>query len=120
MEYRVGDRFVVEIDEVEGIEYTNRKFYHLKDLGYFREDLLNKFEKIDENCRDVNVNDVVNVNGGDILFVCTKDNINGDYSRCALMADDGSMWEDVQKNMCCNTGKKVDISSALNTLKNMK
>ena len=29
MEYRVGDRFVVEIDEVEGIEYTNRKFYHL-------------------------------------------------------------------------------------------
>ena len=123
MEYKVGDKFEIEVDQVEETVYTNRKIYHIKSLGYFQEEMLNNLVGIGKiiNCNtDINVNDVVTVNGGDILFVCTKDNINGDSSRCALMADDGSMWEDVQKNMCYNTGKKVDIASVLDALENIK
>lgn len=123
MEYKVGDKFEIEVDQVEETVYTNRKIYHIKGLGYFQEEMLNNLVGIGKiiNCNtDINVNDVVTVNGGDILFVCTKDNIGGDYSKCALMAGDGSLWENVLKDRCYNTGKKVDIASVLDALENIK
>ena len=62
---------------------------------------------------EINVGDVVTVDGGDLTFICTKDNASGDYTKCHLLASDGSVWEDRDKNGLKKTGKSVDISGVL-------
>lgn len=63
--------------------------------------------------KEINVGDVVTVGGGDIKFICTKDNSSGDYSKCHLLSNDGSVWEDCNKSDCKKTGKRVNISDLL-------
>ena len=74
-----------------------------------------KIWKYEEELKEeeIEVGDIVTVCDGDIKFVCTKDNTNGDYSQCHLMANDGSVWEDCNKSDCKKTGKRVNISDLL-------
>ena len=53
------------------------------------------------------------VGGWDITFICTKDNSNGDYTKCHLVAGDGSVYEDCDKFDCQKTGKSIDIGEIL-------
>ena len=62
---------------------------------------------------EIKVGDVVTVGGGDITFICTKDNSNGDYTKCHLVAGDGSVYEDCDKFECQKTGKSIDIGEIL-------
>ncbi len=41
------------------------------------------------------------------------DNANGDYSKCHLLSNDGSVWEDCKKSDCKKVGKKVKIGDLL-------
>ena len=70
-------------------------------------------EKIESYKKEIKVGDVVTVGGGDITFICTKDNSNGDYTKCHLVAGDGSVYEDCDKFDCQKTGKSIDISEIL-------
>lgn len=63
--------------------------------------------------KEIKVGDVVTVGGGDITFICTKDNSNGDYTKCHLVAGDGSVYEDCDKFDCQKTGKSIDIGEIL-------
>ena len=62
---------------------------------------------------EIHVGDVVTVNGGDLTFICTKDSVSGDYTKCHLLTSDGSVWENCDKNVLKKTGKSVDISGIL-------
>ena len=64
-------------------------------------------EKIESFKKEIKVGDVVTVGGGDITFICTKDNSNGDYTKCHLVAGDGSVYEDCNKFDCQKTGKSI-------------
>ena len=70
-------------------------------------------EKIESFKKEIKVGDVVTVDGGDITFICTKDNSNGDYTKCHLVAGDGSVYEDCDKFDCQKTGKSIDIGEIL-------
>lgn len=70
-------------------------------------------EKIESFKKEIKVGDVVTVGGGDITFICTKDNSNGDYTKCHLVAGDGSVYEDCDKFDCQKTGKSIDIGEIL-------
>lgn len=70
-------------------------------------------EKIESFKKEIKVGDVVTVGGGDITFICTKDNSNGDYTKCHLVAGDGSVYEDCDKFDCQKTGKSIDIGKIL-------
>ena len=70
-------------------------------------------EKIESLKKEIKVGDVVTVGGGDITFICTKDNSNGDYTKCHLVAGDGSVYEDCDKFECQKTGKSIDIGEIL-------
>lgn len=70
-------------------------------------------EKIESFNKEINVGDVVTVDGGDITFVCTKDNSSGDFSKCHLVAGDGSVYEDCNKSECQKTGKTINIGTIL-------
>lgn len=70
-------------------------------------------EKIESFKKEIKVGDVVTVSGGDITFICTKDNSNGDYTKCQLVAGDGSVYEDCDKFDCQKTGKSIDIGEIL-------
>ena len=70
-------------------------------------------EKIESFKKEIKVGDVVTVGGGDITFICTKDNSNGDYTKCHLVAGDGSVYEDCDKFECQKTGKSIDIGEIL-------
>ena len=63
--------------------------------------------------KEIKVGDVVTVSGGDITFICTKDNSNGDYTKCHLVAGDGSVYEDCDKFECQKTSKSIDIGEIL-------
>lgn len=63
--------------------------------------------------KEIKVGDVVTVGGGDITFICTKDNSNGDYTKCHLVAGDGSVYENCDKFDCQKTGKSIDIGEIL-------
>lgn len=63
--------------------------------------------------KEIKVGDVVTVDGGDITFVCTKDNSSGDFSKCHLIAGDGSVYEDCNKSDCQKTGKTINIGEIL-------
>lgn len=63
--------------------------------------------------KEIKVGDVVTVGGGDITFICTKDNSNGDYTKCHLVAGDGSVYEDCDKFDCQKTGKSINIGEIL-------
>ena len=69
-------------------------------------------EKI-ESFKEINVGDVVTVGGGNITFICTKDNSNGDYTKCHLVAGDGSVYEACDKFECKKTGKSINIGEIL-------
>ena len=70
-------------------------------------------EKIESFKKEIKVGDVVTVGDGDIKFICTKDNANGDYSKCHLLSSDGSVWEDCIKSDCKKVGKNVKIGDLL-------
>ena len=70
-------------------------------------------EKIESFKKEIKVGDVVTVGDGDIKFICTKDNANGDYSKCHLLSSDGSVWEDCNKSDCKKVGKNIDINDLL-------
>ena len=70
-------------------------------------------EKIESFKKEIKVGDVVTVGDGDITFICTKDNSNGDYTKCHLVAGDGSVYEDCDKFDCQKTGKSIDIGEIL-------
>ena len=70
-------------------------------------------EKIESFKKEIKVGDVVTVGDGDIKFICTKDNANGDYSKCHLLSSDGSVWEDCNKSDCKKVGKNVKIGDLL-------
>ena len=74
-----------------------------------------KIAKYENELREeeIEVGDVVTVDGGDIAFICTKDNSNGDYTKCHLVAGDGSVYEDCDKFDCQKTGKSIDIGEIL-------
>lgn len=180
-EYKVGDKFVIEIEEIYENVLSNafeedvpRQFYKIKGFEslVFDKDGLDKLEKVknslsipyseaykkgmndawdiarelcktgyndcseifgDESVehaiknftpleikekiesfnKEINVGDVVTVDGGDITFVCTKDNSSGDFSKCHLVAGDGSVYEDCNKSECQKTGKTINIGTIL-------
>lgn len=180
-EYKVGDKFVIEIEEIYENVLSNafeedvpRQFYKIKGFEslVFDKDGLDKLEKVknslsipyseaykkgmndawdiarelcktgyndcseifgDESVehaiknftpleikekiesfnKEINVGDVVTVDGGDITFVCTKYNSSGDFSKCHLVAGDGSVYEDCNKSECQKTGKTINIGTIL-------
>ena len=74
-----------------------------------------KIAKYEKELREeeIEVGDVVTVGDGDIKFICTKNNSNGDYTKCHLVAGDGSVYEDCDKFNCQKTGKSIDIGEIL-------
>ena len=127
--YKVGDKFIIEIAEVyenvlSGIDAfeaaISEPLYRIKGFNslVFDKNGLDKLEEIEDKKNDIapeniRIGDVVTVGDGDIKFICTKDNANGDYSRCHLLSSDGSVWEDCNKSDCNKVGKNVKIGDLL-------
>lgn len=117
--YKVGDKFIIEIAEVyEGA--TSEPLYRIKGFNslVFDKDGLDKLEEVPDKknfiaSENIRVGDVVTVCDGDIKFICTKDSATGDYSRCHLMANDGSVWDGCNKADCKKTGENIEISNLL-------
>lgn len=65
---------------------------------------------------NIKVGDIVAIDDGDIRFVVTKDDFDGDENRCSLMAFDGSVWEGCPKEMCQKTGISVNFANVLGQL----
>ena len=80
---------------------------------YSAQEALAKLEAYEKEQAEIKVGDVVTVDNGDIKFICTQDNSNGDYTKCHLMASDGSTWEECNKKILVKTGKHIDIQSIL-------
>lgn len=128
-EYKVGDKFIIEIAEVYenvlgGIDVfeaaTSETLYRIKGFNslVFDKNGLDKLEEVADKKNyiasdNICVGDVVTVGDGDIKFICTKDNSNGDYTKCHLVAGDGSVYEDCDKFDCQKTGKSIDIGEIL-------
>ena len=115
--YKVGDKFIIEIADVFEAA-TSEPLYKIKGFNslVFDKNGLDKLEEIaDKNITsdNIRVGDVVTVCGGDIKFICTKDSASGDYSRCHLMANDGSVWDGCNKADCKKTGENIEISNLL-------
>ena len=127
--YKVGDKFIIEIAEVyENVlndidvfeAATSEPLYRIKGFNslVFDKNGLDKLEEVADKknfiaSENIRVGDVVTVGDGDITFICTKDNSNGDYTKCHLVAGDGSVYEDCDKFDCQKTGKSIDISEIL-------
>ena len=127
--YKVGDKFIIEIAEVyenilSGVDVfeaaTSEPLYRIKGFNslVFDKNGLDKLEEVADKknfitSENICVGDVVTVSGGDITFICTKDNSNGDYTKCHLVAGDGSVYEDCDKFECQKTGKSIDIGEIL-------
>ena len=126
--YKVGDKFIIEIEKIyesslKGIdvfEDITEPLYKIKGFNslVFDKNGLDKLEEVADKknyvtTENVCVGDVVTIGDGDIKFVCTKDNASGDYSKCHLLSNDGSVWEDCKKSDCKKTGKRVNISDLL-------
>lgn len=127
--YKVGDKFIIEIAEVyenvlSGVDVfesaTSEPLYRIKGFNslVFDKNGLDKLEEIADKKNyiapdNIRVGDVVTVGSGDITFICTKDNSNGDYTKCHLVAGDGSVYEDCDKFDCQKTGKSIDIGEIL-------
>lgn len=77
------------------------------------QEALDKLEAYERKQAEIKIGDVVTFDTGGIKFVCTKDNVNNDYTKCHLMASDGSVWEECDKEKLQKTGKHIDISSIL-------
>ena len=128
-EYKVGDKFIIEIAEVyenilSGIDVfeiaTSKPLYRIKGFNslVFDKNGLDKLEEVADKKNfiapdNICVGDVVTVGGVDIKFICTKDNASGDYSKCHLLSSDGSVWEDCKKSDCKKVGKNVKIGDLL-------
>lgn len=76
-------------------------------------DMKEKFEKWKKEKEEIYAGDVVTADGGDTLFLCTKNNSNGDYSKCHLICSDGSVWEKRSKKGLKKTGDRINISNIL-------
>ena len=127
--YKVGDKFIIEIAEVyenvlSGVDVfetaTSEPLYRIKGFNslVFDKNGLDRLEDVPDKknfiaSKDIRVGDVVTIDGGDITFICTKDNSNGDYTKCHLVAGDGSVYEDCDKFDCQKTGKSIDIGEIL-------
>ena len=127
--YKVGDKFIIEIAEVyENVlsdvdvfeAATSEPLYKIKGFNslVFDKNGLDRLEEVADKKNfiatdNIRVGDVVTVGGGDITFICTKDNSNGDYTKCHLVAGDGSVYEDCDKFECQKTGKSIDIGKIL-------
>lgn len=126
--YKVGDKFIIEIEkiyesslkEIGVFEDITEPLYKIKGFNslVFDKNGLDRLEEVPDKknyiaTENICVGDIVTVCNGDIKFVCTKDNTSGDYSRCHLMANDGSVWENCKKYDCKKTGKRVNISDLL-------
>ena len=127
--YKVGDKFIIEIAEVyenvlSGVDVfeatTSEPLYRIKGFNslVFDKNGLDRLEKIADKknyiaSEDIRVGDVVTIGDGDITFICTKDNSNGDYTKCHLVSGDGSVYEDCYKFDCQKTGKSIDIGEIL-------
>ena len=126
--YKVGDKFIIEIEKIyesslKGIdvfEDMEEPLYKIKGFNslVFDTNGLDRLEEVADKknyvaTENICVGDVVTVGDGDIKFICTKDNASGDYSKCHLLSNDGSVWEDCNKSDCKKTGKRVNISDLL-------
>ena len=127
--YKVGDKFIIEIAEVyenvlSGVDVfeaaTSEPLYKIKGFNslVFDKNGLDRLEEVPDKKNfiapnNIHVGDIVTVSGGDITFICTKDNSNGDYTKCHLVAGDGSVYEDCNKFDCQKTGKSIDIGEIL-------
>lgn len=127
--YKVGDKFVIEIAEVyenvlSGVDVfeaaTSEPLYKIKGFNslVFDKNGLDRLEEVPDKKNfiapnNIHVGDIVTVSGGDITFICTKDNSNGDYTKCHLVAGDGSVYEDCNKSDCKKVGKNIDINDFL-------
>lgn len=126
--YKVGDKFIIEIENVyesslKGIdvfEDMTEPLYKIKGFNslVFDKNGLDRLEEVADKKNfiaqeNIYVGDVVTVDGGDITFVCTKDNSSGDFSKCHLIAGDGSVYEDCNKFDCQKTGKTINIGEIL-------
>lgn len=101
---KTGYSECTEIFGDETVEYVIKNFNPLK--------IKEKME-IYKKEKEINVGDIVTVDGGDITFVCTKDNSSGDFSKCHLVAGDGSVYEDCNKSDCQKTGMTINIGAIL-------
>ena len=126
--YKVGDKFIIEIEKIyesslKGIdvfEDMTEPLYKIKGFNslMFDKNGLDRLEEVADKknyiaTENICVGDVVAVGGGDIKFICTKDNANGDYSKCHLLCSDGSVWENCKKSECKKVGKNVKIGNLL-------
>lgn len=93
-------RKIWDMDEVTFVNSFTEK--------YTPQEAVKILKEYEEKC--ITVGDVVTVDGGDLTFICTKDNASGDYTKCHLLASDGSVWEDREKRGLKKTGKSIDIS----------
>lgn len=101
------DCFGIDINGKTGFQITREIF------SGNPKDIKEKFEKWKKEKEEIHIGDVVTVDGGDLTFICTKDNKSGDYTKCHLLASDGSVWEGCEKKGLEKTGKSVDISGIL-------
>lgn len=101
------DCFGIDINGKTGFQITREMF-----SGNPKE-IKERFEKWKKEKEEINVGDVVTVDGGDLTFICTKNNESGDYTKCHLLASDGSVWEEREKSGLKKTGKSIDISGIL-------
>lgn len=101
------DCFGIDINGKTGFQITREIF-----SGNPKE-VKEKFEKWKKEKEEIKVGDIVTVDGGDLTFICTKDNESGDYTKCHLLASDGSVWEEREKSGLKKTGKSIDISGIL-------
>lgn len=90
--YKVGDKFIIEIAEVyenvfSGVDIfeaaTSEPLYRIKGFNslVFDKNGLDKLEEVADKknyiaSENIRVGDVVTVDGGNIKFICTKDNAN--------------------------------------------
>ena len=126
--YKVGDKFIIEIEKIyesslkgiDVLEDMTEPLYKIKGFNslVFDKNGLDRLEKVADKKNgiaqeNICVGDIVTIGDGDIKFVCTKDNANGDYSKCHLLSNDGSVWEDCKKSNCNKTGKRVNIGDLL-------
>lgn len=127
--YKVGDKFIIEIAEVyENVlssvdvfeAATSEPLYKIKGFNslVFDKNGLDRLEEVVDKknfiaSENIHIGDVVTVGDGDIKFICTKDNASGDYSKCHLLAGDGSVWESCEKSDCKKVGKNVKIGDFL-------
>lgn len=96
-------RKIWDMDEVTFVNSFTEK--------YTPQEAVKILKEYEEKC--ITVGDVVTVDGGDLTFIYTKDNASGDYTKCHLLASDGSVWEDREKRGLKKTGKSIDISGIL-------